>query len=67
MQESGCNWLSAAIGHIHGAISGAAKSQGKVQARLNLEQLEGLREATGVPLVLHGGWDIKKEFLRIDI
>jgi ketose-bisphosphate aldolase len=58
--ETGADWLSVAIGNVHGAISGAAKSQKKVQARLNIEHLSRIREATGVPLVLHGGSGIQK-------
>ena len=63
VEETGLDWLSVAIGNIHGAISGAAKSQKKLQARLNIEHLHCLREATDVPLVLHGGSGIQKEFL----
>ena len=37
--ETGCDWLSVAVGSIHGAISGVAKDQKKVEARLNLEHL----------------------------
>ena len=59
--ESGCDWLSVAIGNVHGAISGAAKDKKKVEARLNLEHLELLRDATGIPLVLHGGSGVKQE------
>ena len=33
----------------------------KVEARLNLEHLARLREATGLPLVLHGGSGIRLE------
>jgi len=61
VQETGVDWLSVACGNIHGAVSGAAKSEKKVQARLNLEHLARLREATGVPLVLHGGSGIERE------
>ena len=63
VKESGVDWLSVSFGNIHGAISGAAKSQKKVQARLNIEHLDQLREITNVPLVLHGGSGIKKESL----
>lgn len=59
--ESGCDWLSVAIGNIHGAISGAMKDQKKPEARLNIEHLKKLREVTGLPLVLHGGSGIKQE------
>ncbi len=58
--ESGCDWLSVAVGNIHGAISGALKDQKKPEARLNIEHLIKLREATGLPLVLHGGSGIKQ-------
>ena len=59
--ETGCDWLSVAVGSIHGAISGVAKDQKKVEARLNLEHLTKLREATGLPLVLHGGSGIRRD------
>ena len=63
VKESAVDWLSVAIGNIHGAISGAGKSQKKVQARLNLEHLDRLAQASAVPLVLHGGSGIKKASL----
>jgi fructose-bisphosphate aldolase, class II len=59
--ESGVDWLSVACGNIHGAVSGAAKSEKKVRARLNLDHLAKLRDATRVPLVLHGGSGIERE------
>lgn len=58
--ETGVDWLSVAIGNIHGAISGAAKDQKKLQARLNIEHLRRLSEATRIPLVLHGGSGIEQ-------
>ena len=63
VRETGVDWLSVAVGSIHGAISEAARRQKKVDARLNLEHLEILRQATGVPLVLHGGTGIRKEYV----
>lgn len=59
-EESDCDWLSVAVGNIHGAISGALKDQRKPEARLNIEHLKKLREVTGLPLVLHGGSGIKQ-------
>ncbi len=59
--ETGCDWLSVAIGNIHGAISGVAKDQKKVEARLSLDHLAKLRAATGVPLVLHGGSGVRRD------
>lgn len=64
VQETGCDWLSVAIGNIHGAISGALKDQKKVEARLNLDHLQKLQQAAGgIPLVLHGGSGVKREYL----
>ena len=61
--ETGCDWLSVAIGNIHGAISAGYKDEKKVAARLNLEHLESLAQATGVPLVLHGGSGIPRDYV----
>ena len=61
--ESGCDWLSVAIGTIHGAISVALRDQKKVEARLDLDHLDALRDATGVPLVLHGGSGVKRDYI----
>lgn len=63
VEETGVDWLSVAVGNIHGALSGAAAKRNKVQARLNLEHLECLREATSVPLVLHGGSGIRRKYI----
>ncbi len=63
VRETDCDWLSVAIGNIHGAVSGALRDRKKVEARLNLDHLERLRQATGVPLVLHGGSGVKREYL----
>jgi ketose-bisphosphate aldolase len=63
VRESGCDWLSVAIGNIHGAVSEATRDQKKVEARLALDHLEKLAKATGVPLVLHGGSGIQQEYV----
>lgn len=63
VRETGCDWLSVAIGNVHGAISGALKDQKKVEARLDVEHLKKLRRATRIPLVLHGGSGVKREYL----
>jgi fructose/tagatose bisphosphate aldolase len=39
------------------------KDQKKVEARLNLDHLTKLSEITSVPLVLHGGSGIQKEYV----
>jgi fructose-bisphosphate aldolase class II len=64
VRETGCDWLSVAIGNIHGSISKARQTEKKVEARLALDHLSRLAEVTGVPLVLHGGSGIRAEDLR---
>ncbi len=63
VRESGCDWLSVAFGSVHGAISEAFRDMKKPDARLDLDHLALLVEATGVPLVLHGGSGVLKEYL----
>jgi len=64
VQETGCDWLSVAFGSIHGAITLADRDKKKVQAKLSLEHLDTLREATGgIPLVLHGGSGIQQAYV----
>ena len=62
--ETGVDWLSVAAGNIHGAIVGVAAAQPKVRARLDISYLRRLAQATGVPLVLHGGSGITGEDLQ---
>jgi ketose-bisphosphate aldolase len=59
VEETGADWLSVAVGNIHGAISGAAKDQKKIEARLNTEHLREISDTVGIPLVLHGGTGIQ--------
>ena len=61
VRETKVDWLSVAIGNIHGAITGAAKDKAKVEARLNIEHLNVIDKITNVPLVLHGGSGIKQQ------
>lgn len=61
--ETAVDWLSVAIGSIHGAISEAARDQKKVAARFNIEHLRKISEKTKIPLVLHGGSGIKLKFV----
>lgn len=67
VEETGADWLSVAIGNIHGAISAAAKSKKKVAARLNIDHLDQIHKMTGIPLVLHGGTGIRKEYIMDSI
>jgi ketose-bisphosphate aldolase len=62
VRETNVDWLSVAIGSVHGAIS-AARSEKKIAARLDIPHLQRLRAATGIPLVLHGGTGIPREYV----
>jgi ketose-bisphosphate aldolase len=62
VDETQVDWLSVAIGNIHGAISEARKEK-KQEARLSIPHLELINKTTNIPLVLHGGTGIRKEYL----
>jgi len=61
VEETSVDWLSVAIGNVHGAINGAAKDEKKINARLNIEHLSKIISVTNVPIVLHGGSGIERE------
>jgi len=67
VEDTSVDWLSVAIGNIHGAISAAGKQKDKPTARIDLEHLEKLNAAAGIPLVLHGGTGIEKECIQKSI
>ncbi len=54
-RETGCDWLSVAVGSVHGAVSRVLRDTKKPRARLDLDRLRDIEEAAGIPLVLHGG------------
>ena len=60
---TGVDWLSVAVGSVHGAISAAKRREKKLEARLSIERIDALQKAVGVPLVLHGGTGIKKRYV----
>lgn len=60
-RESGCDWLSVAVGNIHGQVAEAVRSQKKPKARIDIAHVEALYQAAGIPLVLHGGSGIRHE------
>ncbi len=63
VKETGVDLLSVSCGSIHGAISGIAKDQAKVAAKIDIQHLKKLHEAAGIPLVLHGGSGIQKSYV----
>ena len=67
VEETGCDWISVAIGNVHGAISGAFKDKKKMAAKLDLDHLAKLRDATNIPLVLHGGTGIPHSYVMAAI
>ena len=66
-EATGADWLSVAIGNIHGAISAATKGNQKVAARLDIAHLDKIHQKTGIPLVLHGGTGIRKEYIMASL
>ncbi len=64
VEHTGCDWLSVAIGNIHGAIAKARKGRKKIAAKLDLDHLSELARATGIPLVLHGGSSVPVGYVR---
>lgn len=63
VSETQVDWLSVAIGNIHGAISAAARVEKKLTARLNIDHLKLINDRVRIPLVLHGGTGIAKDYL----
>ncbi len=63
VEKTGVDWLSVSIGSVHGAVSAAARDQQKTAARLDIEHLRKLRDATGIPLVLHGGSGVQQSYV----
>jgi fructose/tagatose bisphosphate aldolase len=63
-RDSHCDWMSVAVGNIHGAVAEATRNQEKPQAKLDLEHIAMLYRITGKPLVLHGGSCIQKDYVR---
>lgn len=66
-KASHCDWMSVAVGNIHGAIADSLRNQKKPEARLDVDHIADLYRATGIPLVLHGGSGVKRESLLMAI
>ncbi len=49
VEMTGVDMLAPAVGNIHGMLRGGS------DPKLNIERIKEIAEATGVPLVLHGG------------
>ena len=55
VKETGVDLLAPAVGNIHGMFKNAPNPH------LNISRIKEIREAAGVPLVLHGGSGIRDE------
>lgn len=63
VEETGVDWLSVAVGNIHGALTTSLRNRKKAAARLDIEHLRRIRDAVGIPLVLHGGTGIPRHYI----
>lgn len=62
--RSGCDWLSVAVGSVHGAIAEQTRKEKKPEALLDIAHIAALQRATNnMPLVLHGGSGIKQQYI----
>jgi len=48
VEQTGVNLLAPSVGNVHGMVKGG-------NPRLDIERIKNIKEACGVPLVLHGG------------
>jgi ketose-bisphosphate aldolase len=64
VNRTGVDWLSVAVGSIHGSINLATRGKEKISARIDIEHLSAINKCTNIPLVLHGGSAIPIEFLK---
>jgi ketose-bisphosphate aldolase len=67
VRETGCDWLSVAAGSVHGAAAEHLRDQEKPHARLDVAHIRVLASAAGIPLVLHGGSGIQREYIHAAI
>ena len=63
VRESECDWLSVAVGSVHGAIADNLLDKKKPAAKLDIDRITELRNALNIPLVLHGGSGIEQDYI----
>ena len=63
VSETSADWLSVAVGNVHGALTDAKRNLEKVMARLDIDHLKCIYESVGLPLVLHGGSGIPRQYI----
>lgn len=57
VRETGVDWLAISVGVVHGVTEGLG-------TQVDIERIRALREATGIPLVLHGVSGLPDEVIR---
>lgn len=67
VRETGCDWLSVAVGSVHGAIAEGMLDKKKPAAKLDVEHIRALKQAINIPMVLHGGSGIEQEYITRSI
>jgi ketose-bisphosphate aldolase len=61
--ETHVDWLSVAVGNVHGALTDGMRGLQKVAARLDTDYRKRIFDIVHVPLVLHGGTGIPKSYI----
>lgn len=61
--QTSADWLSVAVGNIHGALTDAQRNSKKATARLDINHLKTIYQLVGLPLVLHGGSGIDRKYI----
>ncbi|HPS21721.1 MAG TPA: class II fructose-bisphosphate aldolase family protein [Candidatus Paceibacterota bacterium] len=57
VEQTGIDLLAPSVGNVHGMVKGG-------NPKLDIERIKNIREAAGVPLVLHGGSGISDDDFR---
>jgi fructose-bisphosphate aldolase class II len=62
VQATGIDVLAPAVGNMHGML--ASMVSGEARKRLDIERIKAIKEATGIPMTLHGGSGTDDEDFR---
>lgn len=63
-KETKCDWLSVAVGSVHGSVADNLKFEKKPAAMLDIEHISNIYNQINLPLVLHGGSGIKLDYIH---
>lgn len=62
-KQSCCDWLSVAVGSIHGSVAENLRHNKKPEGKIDIDYLRDINERCKIPLVLHGGSGIPKNYI----